>query len=401
MIARIYIWILLGTLLPYLWCFCHELRRSRLARRLLLWLPASVVIGYSGYLALQPNFVPDRPVLVDVWFVVMALFAVPVFVYALFSFVGWCVMKALKGRRNWGRLIGLVMGLLSVGVFLYGFTYGFRELEVKRVTIAVPQLPASFDGYRIVLFSDFHAGSYNGWRSDLPQRDVDSINAQHPDMICFTGDIQNTRPSELKPYVRMLSSLRAKDGVYSVLGNHDYSYYVDADSLTCLRQEQETRRLEWQMGWHLLLNEHAVVHRGSDSIYVAGTENFKKPAHANVAKALRGIRPGSFVLMLQHIPTQWEDMVPLRINQVYGRKGEALVAPQLTLSGHTHAGQVSVFGLRPTMFAPYDYGLYEREGCQLFTTAGLGGVVPIRVGSTAEIVVITLKSLNFSNDRRE
>ena len=86
MIARIYIWILLGTLLPYLWCFCHELRRCRLSRRLLLWLPASVVIGYSGYLALQPNFVPDRPVLVDVWFVVMALFAVPVFVYALFSF---------------------------------------------------------------------------------------------------------------------------------------------------------------------------------------------------------------------------------------------------------------------------------------------------------------------------
>lgn len=78
-----------------------------------------------------------------------------------------------------------------------------------------------------------------------------------------------------------------------------------------------------------------------------------------------------------------------------------LVAPQLTLSGHTHAGQISVFGLRPTMFAPYDYGLYEREGCQLFTTAGLGGVVPIRVGSTAEIVVITLKSLNSSNDRRE
>ena len=136
MIARIYIWILLGTLLPYLWCFCHELRRYCVARRLLLWLPASVVIGYSGYLALQPNFVPDRPVLVDVWFVVMALFAVPVFVYALFSFVGWCVMKALKGRRNWGRLIGLVMGLLSVGVFLYGFTYGFRELEVKRVTTA-------------------------------------------------------------------------------------------------------------------------------------------------------------------------------------------------------------------------------------------------------------------------
>ena len=68
-----------------------------------------------------------------------------------------------------------------------------------------------------------------------------------------------------------------------------------------------------------------------------------------------------------------------------------LVAPQLTLSGHTHAGQISILGLRPTMFSPFDYGLYEREGCQLYTTSGLGGTVPIRIGATAEIVVITLR----------
>ena len=84
-------------------------------------------------------------------------------------------------------------------------------------------------------------------------------------------------------------------------------------------------------------------------------------------------------------------MTPSTINEEYGSKDSVLVAPQLTLSGHTHAGQVKVLGLRPTMFAPYDYGLYEREGCQLYTTAGLGGVVPIRIGATAEIVVITLK----------
>ena len=287
MIARIYIWILLGTILPYLWCFCHDFCSRGLARRLLCWLPACVVIGYSGYLALQPDFVPAHPVLVDVWFVVMALFAVPVFVYALFSFLGWCVMKWCKGCRNWGKLLGVILGFLSIVVFVYGFTYGFRKLEVKRITVEVPQLPASFDGSRIVFFSDLHLGSY-GWRSDLPQRDVDSINAQHPDMICFTGDIQNTRPAEILPYLRALSSLRARDGVYSVLGNHDYSYYVDADSIASLRQEAETRQLEWQMGWHLLCNEHAVVHRGADSIFVAGTENFKDPTHSNVAKALDG-----------------------------------------------------------------------------------------------------------------
>ena len=391
MIARIIIFIVLGTLLPYWWCDWYLWRRRSSRRRILHWVPAWVVIAYSSYLALLPNFVPDNPILVDVWFVLMALFAVPIFVFSLCSFLGWCIMRVRKGKRNWGKLLGLILGIASFFVFIYGFTYGFRQLSVKHITVYVPQLPVNFDGYRIVQFSDIHLGSYYGWRGDLPKRDVDSINAQHPDMICFTGDLQNARPSEIYPYMRLLSGLRAQDGVYSVLGNHDYSYYIDADSLTCARQEREVRRVEKRMGWHLLCNEHVVVHRAGDSIYVAGTENYKKPTHSNVAKALYGIRPNQFVLMLQHIPTQWKYMVPSRINQQYGSRDTLLVAPQLTLSGHTHAGQVSVFGLRPTLFAPFDYGLYEREGCQLYTTAGLGGVVPIRIGATAEIVVITLR----------
>ena len=79
---------------------------------------------------------------------------------------------------------------------------------------------------------------------------------------------------------------------------------------------------------------------------------------AEVAQALYGIRKGQFVLMLQHIPEMWKDMTPSRINEKYGSKDSVLVAPQLTLSGHTHAGQVSVLGLRPTMFSAFDYGLY-------------------------------------------
>lgn len=139
------------------------------------------------------------------------------------------------------------------------------------------------------------------------------------------------------------------------------------------------------------MNEHIVLHRGKDSIYVAGTENYDKPKRTQVAQALYGIKPGQFVLMLQHIPTQWKEMLPSTINEMHGSRDSVLVAPQFTLSGHTHAGQVSVLGFRPTMFASFDYGLYEREGCQLYTTAGLGGTVPIRIGATPEIAVITLK----------
>ena len=68
-----------------------------------------------------------------------------------------------------------------------------------------------------------------------------------------------------------------------------------------------------------------------------------------MAQALYGIKKGQFVLMLQHIPEMWKDMAPSRINEKYGSKDSVLVAPQLTLSGHTHAGQVSVFGLRRTL----------------------------------------------------
>lgn len=269
---------------------------------------------------------------------------------------------------------------------------GVRQFQVKHLTVYVPDLPEAFEGYRIVHFSDIHVGSYYGWRKHMPQRDVDSINAQHPDLICFTGDLQNVRPEELVPFKKTLSGLKAKDGVVSVLGNHDYTYYMNVDDEAEIRRiEEKVQQTEREMGWHLLMNEHFVLQRGKDSIYVAGTENFKKPSRAEVAQALYGIKKGQFVLMLQHIPEMWKDMTPSRINEKYGSKDSVLVAPQLTLSGHTHAGQVSVLGLRPTMFSAFDYGLYEREGCQLYTTAGLGGTIPIRIGATPEIVVITLK----------
>lgn len=391
MINRIIIPILLGTILPYLWIDLHVCHGLNGWKRALLWFPAILELVYSAYMAVQPGFVPDNPVWVDVWFAVMALCAVPQFVFAFFSALGWCCERYLHVRKGYGNQVGAVVAVIAFGMFIYGFTFGFRKLEVKHVTVVLPDLPDSFDGYKIVQFSDFHLGSFYGWRTDIPQRDVDSIQAQHADMICFTGDLQNAQPSELNKYKTLLSSLRAKDGVFSILGNHDYSYYVDGTPQEKEKIERDVQRFERSLGWHLLNNEHVVVRRGTDSLYLAGTENYDKPKRTSVAKALYGIKPGNFVLMLQHIPTQWKKMTPSTINEEYGSKDSVLVAPQLTLSGHTHAGQVEVLGLRPTMFAAYDYGLYEREGCQLYTTAGLGGVVPIRIGATAEIVVITLR----------
>jgi len=457
MIGRILIPVIVLTLLPYWWIDKRYLK-SRVWRYHLLrllgspmvkrwpllllwplllrwrrrfwWAQAVIVIAYSAYLGIQRKFLPDEPVLVDIWFVIMALFAVPQFVFSFCSLVGWGGMKvsrfvktkllrrktssssgissepqplgaSLQGGsnhtpRNWGKLVGLVMAVVAFFCFIYGFVCGFGEMQVKRITVYVPDLPKAFEGYRIVHFSDIHLGSYYGWRGNLPQRDVDSINAQHADLICFTGDLQNVQPEELEPYIPLMRTLRAKDGVLSVLGNHDYTWYLGIDDDEVAeknRIEAKVRNIEKEMGWRLLCNEHIVLHRGSDSIYVAGTENYDKPKRTCVSKALYGIKPGQFVLMLQHIPKQWRETWPSTINvdEDGNAKDTLLVSPQLTLSGHTHGGQISFLGLRPSMFTPYDYGLFEHEGRQLYTTSGLGGTVPIRLGATAEIVVITLK----------
>ncbi len=392
MIARILIPVVVFTILPYLWIY-RRYGRNRLKSKLnkwLFWVPAILVVGYSTYLTLEPDFLPSNPMLIDIWFCMMALFAVPQFVFCVCSCFGWCCMRLLHGKRNWGKLVGGIVGGMAFFWFIYGFTLGFPKMQVKRLTLYVPNLPKAFEGYRIVQFSDIHLGSYYGWRAHLPQRDIDSINAQHADLICFTGDLQNVSPSVLKPYQKMLGSLKAKDGVMSVLGNHDYTYYMDVDDPKQIAAlEREVQDFERSCGWQLLMNQHAVVRRDGDSIYVAGTENYDKPKRADVAKAMQGIKPGNFVLMLQHNPKQWAETLPSSLRR-QGMKVK-IVSPQLTLSGHTHAGQVSFFGLRPSMFTPYDYGLYEQENCQLYTTSGLGGTVPIRVGATAEIVVITLK----------
>lgn len=385
MIARVYLLLLLLIVLPDLYLDLHYLRHKKgfpLWKRLLWWLPGLVMLVYTSVLALSRNFIPDDIAYIDWFFYLFAVLVVPKAIYAFCSFLGWrhCVFH--HTHHNWGNLIGFLLGITSLFVFFYGLTWGFSRLEVKHVEVYVDHLPETFEGYRIVHFSDAHVGTLVGRRAWMIRRDIDSINAQKADMICFTGDLQNIQPSELYPFIGELKKLHAPDGVYSVLGNHDYSYYIHADPAVEAANEREVQSRERQFGWTLLMNEHRPVVRGRDSIIVAGTENAGKPNYADYEKALAGVSKGQFVLMLQHDPKEWEATIAGHNKHV---------APQLTLCGHTHAGQLSLFGLRPTMLGyHYDYGLHEKSGSSLYVTSGLSGVVPFRFGASAEIAVITL-----------
>ena len=282
-------------------------------------------------------------------------------------------------------MIMFVISLCVVALLVYGFTLGFTQFRIQRVEFASKDLPKAFDGYKIVMFSDAHVGNFKGSRQKYLSQTIDRINAENADAICFCGDIENVDPEELTPFCDDFSSLKAKDGVFSILGNHDYSLYKrDASDSERKQLIQKTISSERSFGWNLLLNEHAVIRRGEDSIVVAGEENDGSgpfPRLANPEKTMQGVGKDAFVVMLQHDPTAWRRQVLPKTNA------------QLTLSGHTHAGQFMIFGWSPAKLVYKECkGAYYQGERMLYVSSGLGGVVPFRVGVPGEIVVITLKT---------
>ncbi|MDO5524951.1 MAG: metallophosphoesterase [Prevotella sp.] len=310
--------------------------------------------------------------------------------------IGWCAMHLFHTQRNYGVWAGGAVVLFAVYIIIYGCTIGFGKLDVRRITFASAELPKEFDGYRIVHFSDAHLGTYGLSRQHLLARNVDSINALRPDLIVFTGDIQNLEPSEILPQMQILSRLKAKDGVISCLGNHDYPIYVrDASPRQKAANLRETIGLQRQMGWTVLLNENVRITRDSGnsggsaaekpSIVVAGMENDgdgrRFPRMGDIAKTLRGVSDTDFVVMLQHDPTHWRDKI-LKESHV-----------QLTLSGHTHASQFMLLGWSPVQYFYDDWaGVTNIGGRAINVSTGMGGFIPFRFGVPGEICLITLKS---------
>ena len=314
----------------------------------------------------------------------IARYAIPFFFFMgliVAPLVFSLLCRWLAPRRHW-RKAAIVCSLLAWGLVFYGYFVGFSTLEVRQFEYASADLPEAFNGYRIVQFSDAHVGSYNG---SMLENAIETINAQGADAIVFTGDLENLHPDELEPQMSVLSQLHAKDGVFSVLGNHDYPTYLDCDEATKAECVRKTKMLERKMGWQLLLNEHQTIRRDSDSIVIAGMENWgtlkRMPRLGDVKKTMAGVSPSSFVLMLQHDPTAWRKKILPECHA------------QLTLSGHTHGGQFSIFGWSPASLTYDVWGGSAYEGDRaIYVSTGLGALIPFRLNMPGEIVVITLKS---------
>ncbi|HCJ46522.1 MAG TPA: serine/threonine protein phosphatase, partial [Prevotella sp.] len=278
MISRIFIPILLAIVLPDLYFDQHYWRSRYHGRwwlRLLWWLPGMLMFIYTIALVSIRDFVPADLTWINVYMFLVGLIVWPKAIFALCSGLGLLWSRWRHSRVNLGNIVAVVLILINWYVLIYGSTIGTKELTVQRNDLYFTNLPERFDGYRIVFFSDAHVGSFTGARRTLLQRDIDSINAQRADLIAFGGDLQNIRPQEIVPVMPLLRQLRARDGVVSVLGNHDYSEYThdrpDVEAANCRLVIDLQRR----MGWKLLLNSHFALHRSGDSIVVAGEQNFR------------------------------------------------------------------------------------------------------------------------------
>lgn len=394
MIARIVIPLLVVIVLSDLYIDVHYFRRRYSVAwwmRLLWWVPCIGMAAYTIGLASIKSFAPADPTWLNTYLLLLGLFVGPKAIFALCSFIGSCCLRLTRHPRfNGGHYVGIVLGIGGALAYVYGLTVGFSQVKVTHITLRFATLPPAFDGYKIVHISDLHLGSFYGWRQKVLQAEMDSIRRQGADLIVFTGDLQNMRPEEIAPHARTIAE--ATRGAVAVLGNHDDATY---DSHATTPQGSMRRRLahieSHALGWRPLLNASLTVRRDGDSIVIAGMENDGEPpfaSHADVAKTLRGVSPRAFVVMLEHDPSAWQRTI-LPHTQA-----------QLTLSGHTHGGQMQLFGHRPTEWkGTPDKGLYADGGRYLYVNAGLGGLVPFRLNMPAEITVITLKQKTKHNER--
>lgn len=288
---------------------------------------------------------------------------------------------------RWLSVVGSVSATLLFVVMWWGALYNRFDLEVKEVDVCDNSLPANFEGYRIALVSDLHLGTF-GDDTTFVHKIVERINALHPDIIVFSGDIVNRNSAELKPFVRTLSALKAKDGVYSVMGNHDYGDYMDwPDETTKACNLQSLKDMQKQMGWHLLNNEYTAIGRGNDSIIVVGVENIGDPpfhVYGDMHKAYSTPGDDKFKILVSHNPSHWDKEI----------QNIDTVNVALTMSGHTHAMQLSILGFSPIKWRyPHWGGLYaDSKGQHLYVNIGAGEVgFPARIGARPEITLITLK----------
>lgn len=325
---------------------------------------------------------------------IMILFLFGEDLYRFFSgaYAKWVTPKEsfdMPSRRKFISIVALGVAAIPFTSLLYGMYRGKYNFKLFRHTLFFDDLPEAFDGYKITHISDIHAGSLDN-RHEI-ERAIGMIKKEQSNAIMFTGDIVNNRSTELLPWKDLLGELKAEDGVFSVLGNHDYGDYVNWTSSAEKEQNlEDLKQLQKEMGYDLLLNENRFIEKNGQRLALVGVENwgtgsFKKAG--NLTKAAEGVRPDDFKILMSHDPSHWDEIVINDKNHYH-----------LTLSGHTHGMQFGIEIPGWIKWSPVKYrykhwaGIYKEKGRYINVNRGFGFLgYPGRVGIWPEITVIELK----------
>lgn len=384
------IWIISILSLIAVWLDLTAYRRIyRRSRRAKMLLTAALTDDLLPLIMLTVTFMlPDNPPCIAkaaLWIIWLYMATVPPRIIYL-AFTMW------SRRRIW-RIVGGCAATAALIALVYGTAVTRTDYRVERVTLQCDDLPEAFDGYTVALISDLHIGSMLSPQREC-RRIVDIINSLDADLVVFCGDLINIRIEELTPEIMdILGSIRSRDGVMSVIGNHDTGAYIEDERRTPEAEIERLRTTQHNMEWRLLDNESIWIHRGGDSISVSGISfmpewhdrrHSGKMFDPDLSSIYAGIDAAGFNITLSHIPQLWDNIIA---------EGKA----DLTLSGHIHSMQFKLpAGRRGISPAKILYGrwsgLYRERNAYLYINDGIGCVgIPARIGACPVITFLELE----------
>ena len=368
--------------------------------KLMYWIPTILVYGFLFYSIITFDRGSHKYLNFQVVFSVILIFVLPKLLVAIFLLIEDMIRLLNFGynyvatehhnypsRRRFISLVGLGSGAILAGFVLDGIIFGKYRHRARTVKLKLKNLPESFKGYKIVQISDVHSGSFQNPKN--LQHAIDLINEQNADLVLFTGDMVNNYADEFVPFIDLFSQIKGKDGKFAVLGNHDYGEYGVWKNID--ERKNNIPKLienEKKAGFEMLRNEHRIIERNGEKLYILGVENWgipPFPQFGDLDKASDGVPAEACKILMSHDPSHFDAVVKKHPKDV-----------QLTLSGHTHGMQFGI-DLKNFKWSPVKYkyekwaDLYESEGKYLYVNRGFGVIgYPGRVGVLPEITVFEL-----------
>lgn len=390
----------------WMWLVKHPLHQKKWCRSIIgifHWLPGGLsIIAFTWSMVIPFSQWPVafRSYLVSVIIMLFIMKLPPLTLWLVYLPVRGIrrIVRHLKGKPInppviWWFWFSMAESVVILAVMMAGMVVWQHQLQVRTVTIPLRDLPGRFDGYKIVQLSDIHLGSNTSRR--FLKNMADSVMALKPDLVLFTGDMFNYRAEEGAGFQPVLKSINAPDGVFAVMGNHDYGDYVSWDNPEEKAANFEIA-LQWfqKIGWQLLMNQHRIIKRGTDSIVLIGAENWgatkRFQRKGDIVAATMGTEMAPFKILMTHDPSHWDSVISRKHPEI-----------DLTLCGHTHGGQVGYRSASrswgPSSWVyPQWLGLYShpRSGGDqyLYVNAGIGTVgFSGRIGIKPEITLIILR----------